>query len=690
MIVSFIRDRLFALFSLRLVVSFASFASLASLALITPGQAAAAEPSEPPEVEARRMVHILGYVAADYGGAVQGGAITNQDEFDEQLLLLTDAAKIASRIQPAIPPPPNASSPAVNLGADVAKVRALVEAKAPEGDVAAAAGETRAALIRVFRLAQAPTSLPNAERGKALYKEHCATCHGETGAADTPRAATFTPRPASFLDPQIGEAMTPFRVATTVRFGVSGTAMIPFTFLSEADHWDLAFFVTGLRHTSPPASEAPSYALAELAVRSDAEIRKDLAAAGIAEANHDAILADLRTRAPYVDRGSNSPLTIARSKLHRAEILLGRGERDAARSHIIDAYLEGIEPAEPAIRASDAALAVTLEDRFRSLRSRFEAGASPAEVSSEIALVMREITRAEAAVAPSRGGRTFVSTAISSAGILLREGVEAALLIAALLGLAAQAGLGDRKRYVHLGWGVALVLGALTWLVSSKLIAISGARRELIEGVTALLAMAVLFYVSYSLLAKREVARWMRFLRERVSKRSAALSLFGVALLAAYREAFETVLFYQALLASNAPLSAAIAGAAFGAVLLVLLVLAYTRAGRFAPPQVFFKISSYLLYALAVVFAGQGVAAMQLAGVVPLHPVPFPTVAALGIFPTIETLAAQLVLVALAVVALVVSRSGSPAPSAPQAAAPSAKPQEKAEPPSSSSAMAGS
>jgi high-affinity iron transporter len=663
MIVSFIRGRLIVLMSL----------AVALIVLFTVGASrrAAADPGEAPEVEARRMVHILGYVAADYGGAVEGGVITNKDEFDEQLLLLADAAKIAARIQPAVPPPPEGSgqNEKLDLAADVAKVRGLVEAKASSDAVAEAAGETRAALIRSFRLAQAPSSAPSAERGKALYSEHCATCHGETGRADTPRAATFTPRPASFLDPEIGEAMTPFRVASTVRFGVSGTAMIPFTFLSEADHWDLAFFVTGLRHTTPPASEAPTYALGELAVRSDADLRKDLAAAGIADAAHDAILADLRKRAPYDDRGSSSPLTIARSKLHRAEILFARGERDAARSHIIDAYLEGIEPAEPAIRASDAALALSLEDRFRSLRSRFESGATPAEVSSEIALVMREITRAEGAIAPSRGGRTFISTALSSAGILLREGVEAALLIAALLGLAAQAGLADRKRYVHLGWGVALALGAVTWLVSSKLIAISGARRELIEGVTALLAMVVLFYVSYSLLAKREVARWMKFLRERVSKRSAALSLFGVALLAAYREAFETVLFYQALLASNASVTAALAGALAGAVLLVLLVLAYTRAGRFAPPQVFFKVSSYLLYGLAIIFAGQGVSALQLAGVVPLHPVAFPTIAALGIYPTLETLAAQLVLVGLAVVALLVSRSSSPKPASPQAAA---------------------
>ncbi|MCC6555487.1 MAG: FTR1 family protein, partial [Polyangiaceae bacterium] len=252
-------------------------------------------------------------------------------------------------------------------------------------------------------------------------------------------------------------------------------------------------------------------------------------------------------------------------------------------------------------------------------------------------------------------------TAISSAGIILREGVEAALLIAALLGLAAQAGLSDQRRYVHLGWGVALVLGVLTWIASARLITLSGASRELIEGVTALLATAVLFYVSYSLLARREIARWMRFLKEQISPRKAALSLFLVSLLAAYREAFETVLFYQALLASDAPAAAALAGAAGGALALVALVLAYTRAGRFAPPQLFFRASSYLLYGLAVVVAGQGVAALQMAGKVPVHPVGLPSVPALGLFPTVETLAAQLLLLALAVLGAAVQRRRAPA-----------------------------
>lgn len=650
--------------SRRALAHLVGFAVVLSILLSVFARDAAADAGDPPEVEARRLVHVLGYVAADYGGAVASGVVKNESEYEEQRSLLGDAAKIAARL-----PTPEAAkgSEPVDLPKLVAKVSGLVDAKGSEADVAAAAGSARAAIIAAFKLAEAPSSAPNAARGKALYNEHCATCHGQDGHADTQRAATLSPRPANFHDPNIGDQLTPFRAASTVRFGVSGTAMVPFTFLSDAEQWDLAFYVVGLRRAASSqggSSSSPTYALAELAARSDKQLREELRAAGVAEASLEAILTDLRTRAPYEDRAGRTPLAIARAKLDRARVAITRGETDAARGPIIDAYLEGIEPVEPSIRAADPALASAIEGRFRELRAKLEGHAPAAELGAAIGDILRELTRAEALLAAGSAPKSFLSTALSSAGILLREGVEAALLIAALLGIAAQAGLADRKRYVHFGWATALVLGLITWIVSSKIIAISGARRELIEGVTAVLATLVLFYVSYSLLAKKEVARWMRFLRGRVSGRNAALSLFSVSLLAAYREVFETVLFYQALLASNADVVAAIAGAFAGAIALTVLVVVYTRAGRFAPPQVFFKVSSFLLYALAVIFAGQGVASLQLSGIAPLHPLRGPTIPALGLYPTIETLGAQLLLIALAVVALVVNRSAPSAASA--------------------------
>jgi high-affinity iron transporter len=634
-------------------------ALLAAAMLVLTSRAAHADPGDPPEIEAQRLIHILGYAAGDYGGAVANGAVINATEYEEQLALLSDATKIAGALHPP-------HGVATDLGPRVAAIRALVERKASQAELDAAIASVRTAVTTGFQLAEAPAAAPDAARGKALYTEYCATCHGEDGRADNDRARSLEPHPANFHDPKVSDPLTPLRASSTILFGINGTAMVPFSFLSDADRWALAFHATGLRHTAAPADDAPTYTIAELSVRSDADLRRELASAGFPEERLPSLLADLRRRAPFEDRAGKSPLALARARLDRARVLASHGDLRAARAATIDAYLEGVEPAESAIRAADASLVTSIEERFLGLRSRLESGAPAGDLDGSIAALLDDVTRAERLIGKGSRSDTFTSTAIASGGILVREGVEAALLIAALLGIATQAGLGDRKRWVHAGWISALVLGVVTWIASSRLITMSGASRELVEGVTALLATLVLFYVSYSLLAQKEVARWMRFLRAQVTPRRAAISLFGVSFLAAYREAFETVLFYQTLLSSHASVAATLTGLAGGAVLLVAIVAAYSRAGKFAPPRLFFKASSYLLYAMAVVFAGQGVAALQLTGWIPIHALRVPSVPALGLHPTVETSAAQAILLALALIAFLRGRrpteAASPSP----------------------------
>lgn len=631
------------------------------IVLLSRAHVARADEPTAPEVDAQRLVHVLGYVGADYGAAVEGGAVKNEDEYKEQLSLLEDGAKIAERIAPAR----SSSARDVDVPALVSRVRKLVTDKVAASDVEAATNEARQAIIGAYQLSEAPAQAPVLERGQKLFAEHCSVCHGATGRADTQQATLLKPPPTNFWNPEVADGLTPFRVANTVRFGVQGTAMVPFSHLSDAERWDLAFYVVSLRHTEKPADGSPTYALAELATRSDASLRAELESAGVVAKNIPSVLADLRTRAPYEDRAARSPLALARAKLERARVAILRGDKEAARGFVIDSYLDGVEPVEAPLKAIDPAIVVDLEERYMMIRAALDRGDGATEMGTLIGSTLAELAHAENKLNDQRGAG-FVSTAVSSAGIVLREGVEAALLVAALLSVAAQAGLRDKRRWIHAGWATAIVLGILTFLVSQRIVSISGASRELVEGVTALLAMAVLFCVSYSLLAKREVQRWMKFLKEHVSPRKAALSLFGVSLLAAYREAFETVLFYQAMFASGGSGFAAALGALVGAVVLVILVVAYTRAGKFVPPQAFFRVSSYLLYVLAVIFAGQGIAALQMAGAAPAHRIPMPSVPALGFYPTVETVAAQFVLIALAFGALFWNKR----PSDPNAAAP--------------------
>lgn len=628
------------LFSAGLALLVASLLSLTARATPPPSGAA----------DAARVAHLLDYIGSDYPGAVQDGQVVDAREYDEQLALAGDAAKLLGELVD-----PSGSPGDRALVETVKQVRALVAARAPGSDVARASATARAAIAARFELKESPDAPPDEARGRALYAERCASCHGASGHADTDAAKALEPRPTDFHARSISGKMSPYRVFTTTEYGVPNTAMAPFPELTDAERWDLAFWVASLDHERPATPEpgARFITLAELSMRSDDELRAELAAAGLAGADVERSLAELRTRAPFEPEREGSTLSLARAALLRVAPLYRRGDATGARRRLLDAYLDGVEPIEAALRARDAGLTRALEGSFQDARAAIERRASPDEVEARVNDMLAQVGRAERLLGNDSAGQSFWSVLLAAAGIALREGVEAALIIAALLAVVAKSERPERKRVVHLGWMVALAAGLLTWFASSYLTRISGARRELMEGVTALLAAAVLFYVSYWLLAQREVARWMSFLREKASGGRATFTLFGVAFLAVYREAFETVLFFQAIVSQPGSGPAALAGIAVGLIALAVIVLVYGRAGKLAPPRAFFTFSSLLLYALAIVFIGEGVSALQTTGTFPLHPARLPALPALGVYPTLETYAAQGVLVAAAAAAWV-------------------------------------
>jgi high-affinity iron transporter len=616
--------------------------------------------------DAEHVVHLLAYVAADYGAALEGVGGPNEAELAEQLEVLDEAARHAQKLRPAqqTPHPTRALE-------GVQGVRRLVDARRPAKEVEEAAHAASRQIAALYDLAEVPAQTPSRERGVELYELHCSACHGSDGRAETPRAAEYTPRPANFHSPDVSRKLSPLRVFTALRFGVPKTAMAPFDFLSDAEKWDVAFYVRSLDHAAPsaPTGALRLFSLAELARQSDEEIRGDLERAGFAAASIESALDELRTRAPY-DPGTLQPTGAARSVLRaRAELrkvsdLLVRDDREGARMALLRAYLDEVEPLEAPLKATDPALAQDIEERFKQLRRDIADGGSRAEIDRGLASLSTQLSRAGRKLDDASTPPSFVTTMLSSAGIALREGVEAALLIAALLAVVSRAGNPERKRWVHAGWISAAVAGAATWFASRYVLKVSGLSRELIEGASALLAATVLFYVSYWLFAKRETARWVSYLRGKASS-SATLSLFGIAFLAVYREAFETVIFYQALVAQPGSASAAGIGALLGLGALIAIVVAYGRAGRFAPPRSFFTFSSLLLYALAVVFAGQGISALQTTGHLPFHPVRLPHLPALGVYSTLETYCVQAFLIALAIGAALVLRSQRDPPAPP-------------------------
>jgi high-affinity iron transporter len=249
--------------------------------------------------------------------------------------------------------------------------------------------------------------------------------------------------------------------------------------------------------------------------------------------------------------------------------------------------------------------------------------------------------------------------------ILLREGLEAILVLAAIIAFVRKTGRREAMPWIHAGWAGAVALGVVTWFVAERVITISGANRELTEGITALLAAAMLLYVGYWLHSKSYAQAWQHFIRDQVNTalgKGTVWALAGVSFLAVYREAFEIVLFYQALWlqAGESGRQSVLGGIAVAAVLLALLAWAILKYSVRLPIGPFFAITAGLLALLAVVFAGHGVAALQEAGVLDASPVGMVAIPMLGVHPTLQGLGTQAAALALVLIGVWMARRPSP------------------------------
>jgi high-affinity iron transporter len=207
-------------------------------------------------------------------------------------------------------------------------------------------------------------------------------------------------------------------------------------------------------------------------------------------------------------------------------------------------------------------------------------------------------------------------------------------------------GANHATRYIHFGWILALLAGGLTWLATQTVLNISGQHRESMEGFITVFAAAALFYVGYWLHTRSETKKWQAFLQDKIKSNLSSKSIFGlmgISFFAVYREAFEVVLFYQALWLQNEDNHQAVLWGFFaGVAVLVAVTLGVLKLGLKVPLKYFFRVTGALLYVMAFIFAGTGIKELQAAGWVSTTPLNFlPQVPSMGIYPMVETLAAQ-------------------------------------------------
>jgi high-affinity iron transporter len=289
-----------------------------------------------------------------------------------------------------------------------------------------------------------------------------------------------------------------------------------------------------------------------------------------------------------------------------------------------------------------------IEGAMGEFRASVGVGAPAAAVAAQAERIGALFDAADGALAPKHA--SLASSFTGAYTILLREGLEALLIVVAMIAFLRKAERPDALGYVHAGWVSALLAGGLTWAAATWMISISGASRELTEGFGSLIAAAVLVSVGIWMHGKGHAEGWQAYIREKLS---AALSkkslwfLFGLAFVVVYREVFETILFYAALWSQGGG-AAMLAGALAAVATLAGLAWALLSYSRKLPIRQFFAYSAILMSILAVVLAGKGVAALQESGLIDIRPLAaLPRIELLGVFPTWEGLFAQVLTVAV-------------------------------------------
>lgn len=356
---------------------------------------------------------------------------------------------------------------------------------------------------------------------------------------------------------------------------------------------------------------------------------------------------------------TNSSVSTYLEEIAEARQAIARQDAEAARDYVKELSLTWVDVELVVKPVSAEAYNITE-------RAQAEASTALAATPPDFATADAALTRIEAAIQPiatkvAAGGSIYGP--FDAAVIILREGLEAMLVVFALVAFLNKSGNGNKRGWIWGGGAIAVVASIITAFALQAIFsgAASGTSRELVEGVIGLLAAGMLFYVSYWLHSKSSVAGWQTYIRKHSTAALASGSLFSLALLAflaVYREGAETILFYVGM-APSISIADLLIGFAIGALGLLAVGVAITRFGLRIPLTKFFLISSLLIYYIGFKFVGSGIHGLQVAGVVPATSLPglpdWGIFEFFGIYPTVETMVAQALLLVAGVTVWVIS-----------------------------------
>ncbi|WMI99725.1 FTR1 family protein [Pseudomonas chlororaphis subsp. aurantiaca] len=591
---------------------------------------------------APKALHLLDYIGADYPPTVEAGKVIDDSEYREQVEFLG----VLQGLVADLPAKPEKAE----LEQGIASLNEAVKAKVDGALVARQARQLGAKLAVAYEVSQAPIITPDPSRGAPLYAQHCSVCHGDTGAGDGPAGVGLTPPPANLRDAARTDHLSLYAIYNTLGLGVEGTDMPSFADqLDDRQRWDLATYIAGFTADPAAAKGDKSYNLADLARQTPSEVQ---AAEGPQAA---ATFRAQRAQPPQVKRGPAQLLDYTASTLDKSLAAYRAGDREQAYDLSVAAYLEGFELVESSLDNVDANVRKDTEKALMAYRQALQDGLPVEQAEQRLDAAKAKLT--ESAGLLGSDGLSWSLSYISGLLILLREGLEAILVLAAILAFLRNTGQQSAVRSVNVGWALALLAGLATWALAAYVIDVSGSQRELLEGATALFASVMVLWLGVWMHDRRHAAAWQDYIKSSLVGGGGRFGFAVLAFFSVYRELFEVILFYETLWLQAGPAghNAVLAGGATALVLLFGLAWVILRGSAKLPLALFFGINAALLCALSVVFAGHGVKALQEAGVFGTRPVAFFDFDWLGIHADAYSLTAQ----AVAIVAIIVLYSRS-------------------------------
>ena len=573
----------------------------------------------------KKIVMMLNIAAKEFEEGVVKGKIVVAPEYEESLVFLQQAIERFARLSAEIPD----SQKVEKLKNQLINIMGLVKDKADSQKVWAEVNSINSELLATFNIEinKTPITPISLVNGKKIFESNCLICHGLTGNGDGPMASQFDPSPAVLSNAKLtGDAnTTAYDNFEVINVGIANTAMMAWAgVLSETQIWDVTYYI---RTFSNVNIQLPPVNLELAAIESSADNAGKLAAMVVDE---------------------------VRGLLDKSLEIYKSGQGDNAAEVAFDAYL-AYEKIESNLITKDRSLGVSLESVFSRYRGEIKRNAPFDHVQSLNNEINLKLSKGLKLLKSEVG---FTGMFFQSFSIIVREGFEAILIIAALIAFLIKSRNQARVKSIHIGVVVGILASFATAYVIQEILHLSMANQELLEGWIMLTAVVVLFWVSYWLVSKIETRKWQNYINKKMRgalSKGNTFTLGAVAFISVYREGFETVLFYKALYlyADNAT-GGIIPGFLAGCVVLAGVFYLINTLGMRIPIKWFFGFTSVLLYYMAFTFMGKGIHELQMGEQVSMNAADFlPSVHWLGMYPTWETFIGQAVLFTAFVFALV-------------------------------------